>query len=157
MEKEYVNRYYLLVREFSKKYELLNQGILELAIEDNDEIYQKVTKLEEDNYRFKDSEVVKLVTRYNQLNKIYKKRFKVIFTRCLDYSPLESTLNMYLGGVKFWSKSILSLSDELFEELEKKTETLNTRLASKEFSKYIKLDNGESLDDLIEDCSRNFY
>ena len=81
----------------------------------------------------------------------------MIFTRCLDYSPLESTLNMYLGGVKFWTKSILSLSEELFLELDKKTESLNTKLASKEFSKYIKLDNGESLDDLIEDCSRNFY
>ena len=29
MKKEYVNRYYLLVRDFSKKYELLNQGVLE--------------------------------------------------------------------------------------------------------------------------------
>lgn len=157
MEKEYINRYYLLVRDFSKKYELLNQGVLELALEENKELYEKVTHLEEDNYRFKESEVVTLVTRYNQLNKVYKKRFNLIFTRCLDYSPLEGTLNMYLGGVKFWTKSILSLSEELFLELDKKTESLNTTLASKEYSKYIKLDNGKSLDDLIEDCSRNFY
>ena len=58
MEKEYINRYYLLVRDFSKKYELLNQGVLELALEENKELYEKVTHLEEDNYRFKESEVV---------------------------------------------------------------------------------------------------
>ena len=150
------HQYYLRVlTNFVKKYELKNYGVFELALLDNEEIYKNITCLKEPIYHFTEREVLKLVTRYNQLNKLYLIRFKEIFTRCVGYSSLESNLNFYLGGVTSWSKVVLELKDEQLEELKNKTEGMNTTQACRVYSELIKIDN-KNLEQLVDQCYREF-
>lgn len=150
------HQYYLrVISDFVKKYELKNYGVFEIALFDNEEIYNNLTCLKEPIYHFSEREVLKLVTRYNQLNKIYQKRFKEIFDRCVGYSSLESNLNFYLGGVTPWSKVILELNDEQLEELKDKTEGMNATQACRIYSEVIKIDN-KNLEQLVDQCYREF-
>lgn len=150
------HQYYLRVlMDFVKKYELKNYGVFEVALFDNEEIYKNLICLKESKYHFNEKEVLKLVTRYNQLNKIYLKRFKEIFSRCIGYSSLESNVNFYLGGVTPWSKVILELSDEQLEELKNKTEGMNATQACRIYSEVIKIDN-KNLEQLVDQCYRDF-
>lgn len=155
MNKKQYQYYLNVVNQFTKKYELKNFGVFELALIDNSEIYERLIHLESAEYYFTEKEVLKLVTRYNQLNKIYLKRFKEIFDRCVGYNSLESNVNFYLGGVTPWTKVILSLSEETLEELHNKTENLNQTLACKVYSEHIKIE-GKDLEQLVDDCYRNF-
>ena len=78
MKENFVMSYYRTVMEFSKKYELKNQGVLELALEENKELFEKVSNLDIDLYKFSEKEVVYLVTRYNQLKTKFDNYIKLV-------------------------------------------------------------------------------
>jgi hypothetical protein len=155
MNKKQYQYYIRTINNFMKKYELKNFGVFELALIDTKEIYNKLTKLVEDNYHFSEKEVVDLITRYNQLNKIYVKRFKEIFNRCVGYNSLESNINFYLGGVTPWTKVILSLSENELEELKINTEGMNETQACRVYSEVIKIDD-KNLEELVDQCYRDY-
>ncbi len=147
--------YLNVIGKFIKKYELKNYGVFEIALFDNEDIYKELTKLKEPIYHFSEKEVINLITRYNQLNKIYKNRFNEIFSRCVGYPSLESNINFYLGGVTPWTRAILSLNDEQLLELKNKTEGMNTAQSCRVYSELIKID-GKNLEQLVEQCYREF-
>ena len=154
MEKRYFNYYLHTLNQFTKKYELKNYGVFEIVLQENQDIFSKLTHLEE-VYHFSESEVVTLITAYNRLNKVYTSRFEEIFTRCVGYQSIKSNVNFYLGGVTPWTRKILSLSEDDLAKLRIKTEGMNETQACRVYSEVIKLDD-KTLEQLVDDCYRSF-